>query len=72
MVAKGLMRPVTFEGTKMPLHNTIVVPAKAGIQYAAALAIEPQRLWNAGSSAFAGYDRDPARNPVLAPGKKRL
>jgi hypothetical protein len=33
-----------------------VIPAKAGIQYAAALVIEPQRLWNTGSSAFADDD----------------
>jgi hypothetical protein len=36
----------------------VVIPAKAGIQYAAAPAIVPHRLWNAGSPAFAGDDSD--------------
>jgi hypothetical protein len=33
-----------------------VIFAKAGIQYAAALAIEALLLWNTGSSAFADDD----------------
>src|SRR2546421_30994 len=33
-----------------------VIPAKAGIQYAAALVIKPRWLWNTGSSAFADDD----------------
>jgi hypothetical protein len=32
----------------------VVIPAKAGIQYAAALVIEPLWLWNTGSPGQAG------------------
>ena len=32
----------------------VVIPAKAGIQYAAAVAIEPKCLWNTGSPGQAG------------------
>jgi len=34
----------------------VVIPANAGIQYAAAPVILPRRLWNTGSPAFAGDD----------------
>jgi len=54
MVSTGLMETVTFEGEPLALHNAVVIPAKAGIQYAAALAIEPQRLWNTWIARFRG------------------
>jgi hypothetical protein len=34
--------------------NSPVMPAQAGIQYAAASAFKAQMLWNTGSPAFAG------------------
>src|SRR5216684_2541618 len=43
MVSEGLTRSPSY-------------PRKAGIQYAAALTIQLQRLWNTGSPAFAGDD----------------
>jgi hypothetical protein len=36
--------------------HTAVIPAQAGIQYAAAYRFNHQRLWNTGSPAFAGDD----------------
>jgi hypothetical protein len=35
----------------------LVVPAKAGIQYAAAYRLKRYRLWNTGSPAFVGDDK---------------
>jgi hypothetical protein len=35
---------------------TIVIPAKAGIQYAAPFRLNHERRWNTGSPAFAGDD----------------
>ena len=37
---------------------TVVIPAKAGIQYAAAYRFYLWRLWNTGSPAFAGDDSE--------------
>ena len=56
MVSKGLMRPLSFGIERGMALQTIVMPAKAGIQYAAAVVIERQCLWNTGSPAFAGED----------------
>jgi len=36
--------------------NSPVIPAKAGIPYAAAHRFNHRRLWNTGSPAFAGDD----------------
>ena len=36
--------------------RAFVIPAKAGIQYAAAPLVDCERLWNTGSPAFAGDD----------------
>src|ERR1700739_2033453 len=43
------------EGT-FAAPQTVVIPAKAGIQYAAAFRFYHERLWNTGSPAFAGDD----------------
>ena len=56
MVSKGLTRSVTLEIVHYLNARKLVIPAKAGIQYAAALLIEPRCLWNTGSPAFAGDD----------------
>ncbi|MEH2532509.1 hypothetical protein V1277_001110 [Bradyrhizobium sp. AZCC 1588] len=37
--------------------TTTVIPAKAGIQYAAAYPFDHCCLWNTGSPAFAGDDK---------------
>jgi hypothetical protein len=56
MVSEGLMSSKSQEIGHNAELQKLVIPAKAGIQYAAALAIGPQRLWNTGSSAFADDD----------------
>ena len=38
------------------MQHTLVIPAKAGIQYAAASRFNHCCLWNTGSSAFADDD----------------
>jgi len=43
------MGSVSLEIGHEAAPQKLVIPAKAGIQYAAASAIEPQRLWNTGS-----------------------
>jgi hypothetical protein len=43
--------------SSLPIHPMTVMPAKAGIQYAAASRFDYIRLWNTGSPAFAGDDR---------------
>jgi hypothetical protein len=44
------------DGTSDVAAPKAVIPAKAGIQYAAAYRINHNRLWNTGSPAFAGDD----------------
>jgi len=39
---------------EVPTHTPIVIPAKAGIQYAAPYRFNHCCLWNTGSPAFAG------------------
>jgi hypothetical protein len=53
---------MTEERAKLP---TSVIPAQAGIQYAAAYRFNHRRLWNTGSSAFADDDsKKPSRGAV--------
>jgi branched-chain amino acid transport system substrate-binding protein len=42
-----------------------VIPAKAGIQYAATSMVEPQRFWNTGSPALAGDGAAAGASPVM-------
>jgi hypothetical protein len=79
MVSKGLMGTVTFAMRRGGASQHVVIPAKAGIQYAATSMIEPQRLWNTGSPAFAGDDGcgrgkpgddDIPKTPPCGPGSK--
>jgi hypothetical protein len=44
------------------MTGRVVIPAQAGIQYAAASRFYPCHLWNTGSPAYAGDDEGPA-NP---------
>jgi hypothetical protein len=56
---------------EVPTHTPIVIPAKAGIQYAAAYRSDRWRLWNTGSSAFAddsrGYDTTSRSRGLICP-----
>ena len=51
----GLLRFARNDG-KTSAQHTIVIPAKAGIQYAAAFRFYHFFLWDTGSPAFAGDD----------------
>jgi hypothetical protein len=63
MVAGRLMDSVALEIVRRVKAQKFVIPAKAGIQYAAALVIKPRWLWNTGSPAFAGDDSFEALTP---------
>jgi hypothetical protein len=56
MVSKGLMGWETIWTGLVAPNKNAVIPAKAGIQYAAASVIESQCLWDTGSPACAGDD----------------
>jgi hypothetical protein len=56
VMGPGLRRDDDVDVMRGAAPQTVVIPAKAGIQYAAASRLNHQRLWNTGSSAFADDD----------------
>src|SRR3982074_418395 len=71
MVSKGLTRSLSFE---MDSANPqmVVIPAKAGIQYAAASQSEYRRLWDTGSPAGACHRAALRADPVAGDDKRGL
>ena len=50
-LASGVLVGLALVVPEVPTHTPIVIPAQAGIQYAAAYRSDRWRLWNTGSSA---------------------
>ena len=50
-LASGVLVGLALVVPEVPTHTPIVIPAQAGIQYAAASRFNHGRFWNTGSSA---------------------